>query len=109
MAQRRLSLPAPRTPPSARLKRRHQIPWAASRRDNRSRRGPEVIAAATEAPRGERSHAVGAHVAERHGRVGRRIWHGRTIAEDETRRFPRRVLPCRRAPVADSPSRDLMR
>ena len=41
MAQRRLSLPAPRTPPSARLKRRHQIPWAASRRDNRSRRVPD--------------------------------------------------------------------
>src|ERR1035437_1898864 len=35
-----------------------------------------------------------------------RIWHGRTIAEDEARRLLRRILPCRRAPVADSPSRD---
>jgi hypothetical protein len=30
---------------------------------------PKVIAAATETPRGERSHAVGAHVAERHWRA----------------------------------------
>ena len=40
----------------------------AGHRDNCSRREPEVIAAATETPRGERSHAVGAHVAEGHGK-----------------------------------------
>jgi len=37
-------------------------------------------------PFGECAHVVGAHVAEGHGRGGRRIWHGRTIAEDEARR-----------------------
>jgi hypothetical protein len=39
----------------------------------RSRRQPDVITAATETPRGKRSHAVGAHVAE--GRGGGRIAH----------------------------------
>jgi len=34
-----------------------------------------VIAAATETPRGERSHAVGEHVAEGHWRVAARWWH----------------------------------
>ena len=66
MAQRRLSLPAPALPPVL-----------GSSGDTKSLgpllvgitahvEYPMVIAAATEAPRGERSHTVGAHVADGH-------------------------------------------
>ena len=54
-------------------------------RHSRSRRELEVIAAATETPRGgERAHAVGAHVAEGHSLGGERFGMGRNY---QARRF----------------------
>jgi hypothetical protein len=65
-------------------------------RHSRSRRELEVIAAATETPRGgERAHAVGAHVAEGHSLGGSgSAW--AEISKPAGSRLPRRWIPRRR-------------